>query len=303
MRNWNLKVNKINSVTKNTEIDCPEKFLNSQFSDQIASIYNASEAKSIILTTVKHYSGLSLAEILSGHKIDASAEKKIIEALNKVLLKIPLQYILGETEFYGRKFYVDKNVLIPRCETEELVDLVVGENRSGATNIMDIGTGSGCIAISLNCELPEAKVYAIDISAEALKVAMKNCDRNKACVMFAEYDILGCSEFPYNTKFDIIVSNPPYVRMSEKKNMHENVLEHEPHTALFVPDSCPLIYYEACLRFAEKHLAGNGRIYVEINENLGKETVALFRNYGYEAISIKDLSGKNRIIKAIRSFN
>jgi release factor glutamine methyltransferase len=250
--------------------------------------------------TVKHYSGLSLSEILSGKKIDAETETKIVEALEKVLLKNPVQYVLGETEFYGRKFFVNENVLIPRCETEELVDLVVKENRYNKINVLDIGTGSGCIAISLSCELPDAKIYAIDISAKALETAVRNCNYNKAEALFAEYDIMSGAKFPYEVKFETIVSNPPYVRMSEKKYMHENVIEHEPHIALFVNDSEPLIYYEACLRFAENYLANKGKIYVEINEFLGEETLSLFRDYGFDADLIKDLSGKNRIIKAIK---
>ncbi|MDR2384027.1 MAG: peptide chain release factor N(5)-glutamine methyltransferase [Prevotellaceae bacterium] len=258
------------------------------------------EAKSIVIMATKHYSGLSLAEILSGKKIEAEAETKIIEALNKVAQNIPIQYVLGETEFYGRKFFVNENVLIPRPETEELTDLVINENRSTNVDVLDIGTGSGCIAVSLACGLPDAKVYAIDISAEALKVAVRNSDCNKASVKFAEYDILGNAEFPHNTKFGIIVSNPPYVRMSEKQYMQANVLEHEPRIALFVEDSSPLIYYEACLRFAGNHLADKGKIYVEINEFLGAETLALFRNCGYDAVLIKDLSGKDRIIKAMK---
>lgn len=278
-------------------IDCVElKFLNSQ----LIEIYGITEAKSIIIMTIKHYSGLSLSEILLGKTVTVEAGKQIIEALEKVLIKIPVQYVLGETEFYGRKFFVNENVLIPRCETEELVDLVIRENRSKALNILDIGVGSGCIAISLDCELPDATVYAVDISVEALKVAERNCNYNKANVLFAEYDILGDAEFPYDTKFDIIVSNPPYVRMSEKRYMHENVLKHEPHIALFVEDSSPLIYCEACLRFAENRLADEGKIYVEINEALGDETLMLFRKYGLDAVLIQDLSGKNRIVKAKR---
>jgi release factor glutamine methyltransferase len=267
---------------------------------QLVELYGLYEAKSIVFMTVKHYSGLSLAEILSGKNIAPEVETKILEALNKVLSKMPVQYVLGETEFYGRKFFVNENVLIPRCETEELVDLIVKENRSKRLNILDIGTGSGCIAISLACELPDATLFAIDISAKALTVAVQNCNHNRAGVLFAEYDILGNVECPYNHKFEIIVSNPPYVRISEKTHMHENVLEHEPHIALFVDDTSPLAYYEACLRFAGHYLADKGNIYVEINEFLGKETLALFRNYGYDAVLIKDLSGKNRIIKAIK---
>lgn len=248
---------------------------------------------------IKHCSGLSLAEILSGKKVDAATEAKIVETLDKVLTRTPIQYIIGEAEFYGRYFYVDENVLIPRCETEELVDLIVKENKqSGKVKIIDIGTGSGCIAASLKCELPESKVYAVDISTKALEVASRNFERNGADVAFAEYDILGNEQFPYSLKFDIIVSNPPYIRMSEKKYMRDNVLKHEPHTALFVSDSSPLIYYEACLRFAGNYLADRGKIYVEINESLGDETLELFRNRGFKACLIKDLSGKNRIIKA-----
>jgi release factor glutamine methyltransferase len=268
---------------------------------RLAEVYGLHEAKSIVLTAIKHYSGLSLAEILSGKKIDGEAETQIIEALNRALLKIPIQYILGETEFYGRTFSVNENVLIPRCETEELTDTVIRENRFDRLNILDIGTGSGCIAISLDCELPDARVYGIDISVAALGVAEKNRIRNRAGVLFAGYDILGHSKFPFDVKFDIIVSNPPYVRMSEKKYMHGNVLDHEPHIALFVEDSSPLIYYDACLRFAGNHLSDRGKIYVEINEFLGEETLALFGNYGFDAVLLKDLSGKNRIIKAIKS--
>ncbi|MDR1583455.1 MAG: peptide chain release factor N(5)-glutamine methyltransferase [Prevotellaceae bacterium] len=268
---------------------------------KIADIYSLPEAKSILIKTALHYSGLSFTDILSGKRIDDEAEKKIVNALEKVLLKHPVQYVLGVTEFYGREFFVNENVLIPRCETEELVDLVIKENQHNSVKILDIGTGSGCIAVSLSCELPDAKVYAIDISVEALKVAAKNCNHNEAEVLFAEYDILGHSKFPYDAKFDIIVSNPPYVRMSEKKYMHDNVLEHEPHIALFVEDSSPLIYYEACLNLAKHYLSDKGKIYVEINEFLGDNTVILFHKYGFDASLIKDLSGKDRIIKAIKS--
>jgi release factor glutamine methyltransferase len=271
------------------------------YRNKIAEIYSPAEARSIIFLTVKHYAGLSPAEILSGQKISAEAEKKITAALDQILLKNPVQYVLGETEFYGRKFFVNKDVLIPRCETEELVDAVVKENRCNSANILDIGTGSGCIAVTLDCELPDASVYAVDISPEALKVAVKNCNCNEAGVLFAEYDILGNSKFPFDVKFDIIVSNPPYVRMSEMKFMHENVLDHEPHVALFVDDASPLVYYEACLRFAENCLVDRGMIYVEINEFLGEETLSLFNSHGYASVLIRDMSGKNRIIRAVRS--
>jgi release factor glutamine methyltransferase len=272
------------------------------YRNKIADIYGQSEARAIVITTVRHYTGLSLAEILSGKTTDADTETKIVEALNQVLSLRPIQYILGETEFYGRTFVVNENVLIPRCETEELVALVVGEHRrSAATNIIDLGTGSGCIAVSLACEMPAAAVYAIDISPEALTVAATNSNRNHASVTFAEYDMLGNSAFPYDVQFNVIVSNPPYVRMSERQSMDANVLEHEPPTALFVADDAPLVYYEACLRFADRYLAKRGSIYVEINEFLGEETLSLFRSHDFDARPIRDIAGKNRFIKAIKS--
>ena len=267
------------------------------FQNRLSSIYNPNEAKSIIILLIKHYSGLSLADILLNKQIDSETEKNIIEALEKVVDEYPVQYVIGETDFYGRKFFLNNNVLIPRNETEELVNIIVKENKNRKINILDIGTGSGCIAISLACELPETKNFAIDISEEALIVAEKNNKQNKASVLLACYDILSNKAFPFDEKFDIIVSNPPYVRESEKAEMRKNVVSHEPHKALFVKDSSPLVFYEACLQLSEKYLNKNGKIYVEINEKLGQETLDLFVKYGFQAEIVKDIAGKDRIIK------
>jgi release factor glutamine methyltransferase len=268
-----------------------------EYRGAIEEIYGERESRSIITTVVGHYSGHNLVDILLKKPIDVIAERRIAEALERVIEGVPVQYILGETEFYGRKFFVDNNVLIPRRETEELTDLVIQDNGNRAINILDIGTGSGCIAVSLCCELRSAKLYAVDISPEALRVASRNSSHNKADVLLAPYDILHGEEFPFDVTFDLIVSNPPYVRNSEKKEMRNNVLNHEPHLALFVDDSSPLIYYESCLQFARERLRPAGRIYVEINEYLGRETLSLFHKYGFDAELIKDFRGKDRIIR------
>jgi release factor glutamine methyltransferase len=271
------------------------------FEPQLSDIYGEEEAKSIIRLAIKHYSGLSRAEILSGKTIDAITEEKIAEALNKALLQVPIQYTLGEAGFYGRQFFVNRDVLIPRSETEELVHMVVSENRSSKINILDIGAGSGCIAVSLACELSAASVYAVDVSQEALKVAAINSNRHKTNVSFARCDILQNTKLPFGVKFDVIVSNPPYVPMSEKKYMSKNVLEHEPHIALFVPDEQPLIYYEACLQIAKNHLQDQGIIYVEINEDLGGDTLDLFQSHDFDALMFRDLSDRDRIIRATKN--
>lgn len=271
-----------------------------QYQHKLSAIYDENEAKAIVITIIKHYTGLTLTDILLGKTIDKQTEYKITEAIKEAINENPVQYILGETEFYSRKFFVNENVLIPRSETEELVDIVIKDNKSNDNlNILDIGTGSGCIAVTLSCELPTANITALDISQNALKVAKQNNDYNKASVSFIEYDILSSLAFPQAIEFDIIVSNPPYVCESEKQQMHNNVLGHEPHLALFVSDTSPLIYYEACIAFAKKHLKPQGLVYVEINENLGNETLNLFEMNGFKSQLIKDMNGKNRIIKAL----
>ena len=221
----------------------------------------------------------------------------------------PIQYIIGQTEFYGLKFKVDHNVLIPRQETEELVALIIAYSKTRKPNseplkILDIGTGSGCIAITLAKHIPNARVFALDISTDALSVARKNEELNTVTITYIEMDILNISSNPIleaASEFDIIVSNPPYVRDLEKIEIQPNVLNHEPHLALFVKDDNPLIFYKAVIDFAINNLKQKGRLYFEINQYLGEETKALLESSNFEDVAlIKDLNMNDRIIKGIK---
>jgi release factor glutamine methyltransferase len=211
----------------------------------------------------------------------------------------PLQYILGETEFFNCRFRVGTDTLIPRPETEELVNLIIAENRNFAGKILDIGTGSGCIAIALAANMPLAKVTGTDISQGALEIARQNAVINKAAVDFVLDDIL---ETGITGQFDIIVSNPPYVRESESRFMADNVVRYEPHSALFVPDEDPLVFYRKIISFSTNKLLPGGKIYFEINEALGEATASLLRDAEYQNVRIiKDLNDKDRIIKGIKN--
>ena len=219
----------------------------------------------------------------------------------------PIQYIIGKTEFYGLTFKVNENVLIPRPETEELVSWVLEEENlinSSSTNILDIGTGSGCIAIGLAKNLSKSKISAIDVSKKALAVAKQNATLNQVEVNFMEQDILNSNTTPITTKYDIIVSNPPYVRELEKHEMHNNVLQNEPHLALFVKDENPLLFYDKIADFAKERLRENGLIYLEINQYLASETTQLLAQKGFNTIELrKDIFGNKRMIKATKKSN
>lgn len=211
----------------------------------------------------------------------------------------PIQYILGETEFFGLPFYVNENTLIPRPETEELVDWIVSVNQkkqeAEPLRILDIGTGSGCIAISLAKNLPNAKVFAIDVSDKALATAQKNAERNQVHVTFFHKDILDTEDL--ELQFDIIVSNPPYVRNLEKEEINKNVLEYEPHLALFVEDDDALIFYRKISELALNHLSENGQLYFEINQYLGAGMISLLQKYDFKNIELrKDIYGNDRMI-------
>ncbi len=280
------------------------KILFSQLVSEITSVYEENEAKSIVYLLLQHYLNLSKTDILLDNSISQSFDfQKVIERLKS---NEPVQYIIGETEFYGRKFKVTPNTLIPRPETEELVQLVVGSWQSevgsvsqSLINILDLGTGTGCIAISLACELPNAQVYAYDISQEALKVAKENAERNSANVIFEQVDILNVPPSSLSP-FSIIISNPPYVMNTEKLEMEQNVLNYEPHLALFVDDLNPLIFYKAIAEFASKNLIDKGLCVVEINQAFGLETAELFWNQGFRYVEVvKDMFGKDRFVKSI----
>ena len=227
---------------------------------------------------------------------------EIVEHIDNAIGRLkkyePIQYILGDTEFYGLNFIVEPGVLIPRPETEELVDLIIKDTPLNASyQLLDIGTGSGCIAITLGNSLKQCSVTAMDISEKALAIASKNSSKNNVAIRLELHDILSNSNWAQ--QYDIVVSNPPYVRMSEKQAMKANVLDHEPEIALFVEDSDPLTYYEAILKFCITNLNTGGRLYFEINEYLGNDMVELVQRYEFRDVElIKDLAGKDRFIKA-----
>ena len=215
--------------------------------------------------------------------------------LEKLKLEIPIQYIIGTTSFFGLDFNVNENVLIPRPETEELVDLIIKNCNSKTPKIIDIGTGSGCIAISLAKNIPLATVYAIDVSEKALEIAKVNATLNNVNVNFILANILDVDNL--NEQFDVIVSNPPYVRNLEKHEIKKNVLEYEPHLALFVNDNDALIFYKKIAELAKINLSQNGQLFFEINQYLGKETKELLENLDFKKVILKkDIYGNDRMI-------
>ncbi|MDD6209066.1 MAG: peptide chain release factor N(5)-glutamine methyltransferase [Bacteroidales bacterium] len=234
-------------------------------------------------------------------KLSESQFHKIEDCLTRLLKEEPIQYILGETEFSNLTFAVTPDVLIPRPETEELVEKILSDQKNKKIKILDIGTGSGCIAITLKKYLRNAEVYAIDISEKAIEIAKLNATHNYIEVSFFQHDIFRpLSQIPdFPETFDLIVSNPPYVMEAEKEIMQNNVLNFEPHTALFVPDKTPLLFYRRIAEVAMSYLCKNGSLYLEINALLGQETSRLIEEYGFKDIEIiKDLSNKERFIKA-----
>ena len=289
------------------------KSLYNQLVLEITPVYEENEAKSIIYLLLEHYLNLSKIDIFLDENIPQSIDFQ--EIIHRIKAQEPIQYIIGETEFYGRKFKVTPDTLIPRPETEELVQLVLkaapqppeGELKLYSKTpllgvgglILDIGTGSGCIAISLACELPDAQVFACDISGKALKIAQENAERNKANVIFEKVNILEPFTV-HHSPFTVIVSNPPYVMNAEKAEMERNVLEYEPHLALFVEDNDPLIFYRKIAEFAAKNLIDRGLCIVEINQAFGLETAELFWNQGFSEVEVlKDMFGKDRMVKAV----
>ncbi|MEH6704202.1 MAG: peptide chain release factor N(5)-glutamine methyltransferase [Galbibacter orientalis] len=235
--------------------------------------------------------------------IEANSLLKFQSALNALKVEKPIQYILGSAHFYGMEFMVNEHTLIPRPETEELVSWILKDvSKSDNLNILDIGTGTGCIPIAIAKNLPNARVYALDVSAEALKIAKRNAESNNVKVTFSEVDILKCSDlsiiFPEVSRFDVIVSNPPYVRNLEKKEMNTNVLAYEPETALFVADDNALLFYEIIAALASSNLKEGGKLYFEINQYLGKEMLELMEKYKFSNNQLKkDLFGNNRMMK------
>lgn len=265
----------------------------------LSGFYPDNEISGLVRLLIEHVTKSSMPALLSDKNTKITSEEvlkidKIVERLQRFE---PIQYILGETEFYGLPFTVNQDVLIPRPETEELVELILNENKESKPRILDIGTGSGCIAVSLQKLLPNASVKGWDISEKALAVAALNSKSNSVNVTFNQVDIL--SDYPTNHSFDIIVSNPPYVLDSEKTDIHANVLEYEPHTALFVADNNPLLFYNRIADVAIQLLTDGGKLYFEINRAKGQETIKMLENKKFSEIRlIKDISGNDRMVRA-----
>ena len=236
------------------------------------------------------------------NNIQKNIEDLLQEDIKKLQNNYPIQYIVGEVEFLNCQIAVNENVLIPRQETEQLVDWMMQENsRTHPNYILDICTGSGCIAIALAKKYPDSQVSAIDISSSALQLAKQNAVNNHVHVDFVCQDILQWPKWSGRQKYGLIVSNPPYVLNMEKEQMSPRVLDYEPHVALFVEDKKPLLFYEQILQFAQDHLLPKGQLFFEINENFGGEMIDLLKYYGYQSIVLKqDLNGKNRFIKGIK---
>jgi len=272
--------------------------------EKLTPYYPERELNAIITIILGFMSGKDRSFILArpGHEISSYNWFKVNKICNDLKNMVPVQYITGETEFYGIKLRVTRHTLIPRQETEELVDKIIKENTNiSPLSILDIGTGTGCIAISLASGLGHARLTASDNSEEALLTAKLNAKNMGLQVEFINDDILSADSGKYG-EYDIVVSNPPYICRSEKAAMSSNVIDYEPHTALFVPDDDPLIYYRAVLDLCCSVLKPRGRVYFEINENKSPEMKVLLENYGYSSIKvIKDINGKPRIIKGIKA--
>jgi len=265
-------------------------------------LYGNGEARAITDYVLDVCFGLSKADILCGAVEEMTAEKTA--ELNKIFGHLtegePVQYVLGRAEFCGRWFSVRPGVLIPRPETEELCAWITADSKASASpKVLDIGTGSGCIAITLQLDMPESKVTAWDISADALDVARENAQRLGANVNFVKQDALNAKP---EGEWDVIVSNPPYICEKEKKDMAVNVLEHEPHKALFVPDADPLLFYRAITRLAVQTLNKGGRLYFEINPIYADDTCHMMRAEGMTAVELRsDMYGKQRMAKGVKA--
>jgi len=266
---------------------------------ELNGYYPQTEIQGFVRLLFQHVCGMDFTAmaIRKNDKLDFHSKKEIEKIVGRLKKFEPVQYILGETVFYGLKVNVNPSVLIPRPETEELVDWIITENQIESRRILDIGTGSGCIALALKKHLKYAEVQGIDISKEAVNTACQNARLNNLEVDFFYGDILNYSEKKFG-QYDVIVSNPPYVRQSEKTQMQCNVLNYEPGKALFVPDDTPLIFYKAICEFAKHHVNTGGKLYLEINEVFGKEITKLFKNAGFIHAKLKkDINGKNRMFR------
>lgn len=285
--------------------------------DQLEIIYDRQESANIADLAIEHITGLTKTERVSkAQELLSSAQfEQLTEDLQRLQQHEPIQYIMNKAWFYGMELYVDKNVLIPRPETEELVQWIVDDVKASGKDvflrklmesdkttqlkILDVGTGSGCIPLALKKIMPKAEVWGCDISEEALNVARRNGSALNIRVDFQGVNFLDATEQKLLPTVDIIVSNPPYVPLKDKNQMRPNVVDHEPHTALFVADVDPLIFYKALADFGKKRLYEKGSIYMEIHEETGNEVMNYFKENGYRNVELKkDMQGKDRMIRA-----
>ena len=286
---------------------------------ELTGIYDDQEAANISAWVLEHLTGAPRIDRVMRKDEALSMQQlhHLTEVHRRLLQHEPVQYVLGESYFYGLKLFVDNNVLIPRPETEELVDWVVRDVKAAGKDVferrpfeadvttqlkvLDVGTGSGCIALALKKAMPKAEVWGCDVSEGALNVARRNGSELNIRVDFQGLNFLDTDQQKGLPTVDIVVSNPPYIPLNNKAAMHPNVVAHEPHTALFVPDNNALVFYEALARFGHHRLHSGGSIYCEIHEDLGKDVVALFTKESYSAELRKDMQGKERMVKATRS--
>lgn len=274
------------------------------FREELKGLYDTHEIESFIFYTFEFHLGYSQTDLLLKKEVQIPEQQliKMNDVLRRLKQEEPMQYILGEAWFCGLKLKVTPDVLIPRPETEELVEWIIDDisHSNLKLRLLDIGTGSGCIAIALKKRLPNVEVWAMDVSNSALELAKQNAALNKVDVNFIQGDILNASANFINQSalFDCVVSNPLYVLQSEKQTMKTNVLEHEPHVALFVNDWDPLLFYKAIINYSSRNLSRNGKLFFEVNEAKALEVSSLLQNNNFAAIEIKkDLSGKERMIK------
>lgn len=271
---------------------------------QLFELYDDREAANIADWIIEHITGFKRIDRLTNKQFPLTEkQQQLLNTYTTQLLQHkPVQFVLHEAWFAGMKLYVDENVLIPRPETEELVEWIILESQKSnvkSQKVLDVGTGSGCIPVALKKKLPKLDVHALDISEAALNVAQKNADTLNTAITFYKNDILNKTTWDELPVFDIIVSNPPYIKQSEENEMRKNVLLHEPHLALFVPNDDALLFYKAIAGFGLTHLNKEGKLFFEINEAHGNEIKQLMNEYGYSNVELKkDMQGKERMVKA-----
>ena len=275
--------------------------INNQLKNKLKNVYSNAEIQQLLFLIYKKAANLSKIQVLTNYEMQIPEHNynEITDIANRLANNEPIDYIIGETEFFNLQFIVNPSVLIPRPETEELVHWVLTDYNK-KQKILDIGTGSGCIAVSLAKNMQNAEVFAVDISKQALETAKKNAQNNGAKINFAECNILNADYTLLPQGIDIIISNPPYVRQSEKTFIKPNVLDYEPELALFVTDNNPIVFYKKIALAGKKILNNNGLIFFEINEALAKEVKNMLEELQYSQIEIrKDINGKKRMVKAM----